>query len=74
VLGAVPVAYLLARPDEGSDHDLIADLDARCRDHLSPFKRPVRFNIVDDLPRAATGKIRRRDLRERQLATTGSTG
>jgi oxalate---CoA ligase len=60
VLGAVPVAYVLARP--GSDATLVDELEALCTEQLSRFKRPAAVYIVADLPRAATGKIRRREL------------
>jgi acyl-CoA synthetase (AMP-forming)/AMP-acid ligase II len=42
----------------------IADLLASCRPHLAPFKCPASVDIVDMLPRNATGKILKRTLRE----------
>jgi acyl-CoA synthetase (AMP-forming)/AMP-acid ligase II len=62
ILGAVPVAYVIA--GEGATEDsLLAELDQRCREQLSRYKRPVTVTLVDDLPRAATGKIRRSEVR-----------
>jgi acyl-CoA synthetase (AMP-forming)/AMP-acid ligase II len=67
ILGQVPVAYVLAPQqaidDTGRDA-LIAELERRCAEQLSRFKCPARFEVVAELPRASTGKIRRRDLRE----------
>ncbi|MGC6329594.1 fatty acyl-CoA synthetase [Rhizorhabdus sp. FW153] len=40
------------------------DLEAHCAARLSGFKRPKRFVFVDDLPRNASGKILKRDLRQ----------
>ena len=42
----------------------VADLEAHCAARLSGFKRPKRFVFVDDLPRNASGKILKRDLRK----------
>lgn len=39
-------------------------LETHCAQRLSGFKRPKRFVFVDDLPRNASGKILKRNLRE----------
>jgi acyl-coenzyme A synthetase/AMP-(fatty) acid ligase len=55
-LGEVPVAYLVGRPvDDGS-------LVALCREHLVPYKVPVAFHWIDELPRNEVGKVLRKDL------------
>jgi long-chain acyl-CoA synthetase len=43
-------------PDELRDH---------CRAHLSAYKCPRSVELLDDLPKTATGKILRRELRSR---------
>ncbi len=60
VLGAVPVAYVLARP--GAGVALADELQARCTARLSWFKHPAAVRVVAELPRAPTGKIRRHEL------------
>jgi len=58
-LGEVPVAYcvpaagVLPPPDE---------LEALCRQHLAPYKVPVRFVSVTELPRNEAGKVEHRRL------------
>jgi long-chain acyl-CoA synthetase len=49
-LGEVPVAFVVGRfqPDV---------LEARAREHLAPYKVPVRFEPVDTLPRNEIGKV-----------------
>ncbi len=43
-----------------------AELERHCRDRMAAFKRPRRIIVSDELPKTATGKIRRFALR-RQL-------
>ncbi len=42
-----------------------AELIAHTRDRLAPFKAPKRVLFVDALPRNASGKILKRELRDR---------
>ena len=59
-----PVAYVT--PVDGdlvTADDLTRDLTAFCRERLAGYKRPRRYEIVDDLPKTATGKIQRFKLR-----------
>ncbi len=42
-----------------------AELERHCRDRMAAFKRPRQIHVVDTLPKTATGKIRRFQLRER---------
>ena len=41
-----------------------ADLDAWCRKDLAGYKVPKRYVVVDALPRNASGKVLKRELRE----------
>lgn len=63
--GEVPVAFVEA--EEGHTPDPEA-LRAWCRDRLAGYKVPKRVEVVDALPRNATGKIMRRVLAERLKA------
>lgn len=57
-----PVAYVV--PAHASSNDAIAeDLTGFCRERLAGYKRPRHYEIVDDLPKTATGKIQRFKLR-----------
>jgi len=67
VVGAVtdeglvrPVAFAVPRPGMHLDVD---DVLARCRDELAGYKRPRRLIVVETLPKTATGKVLRADLR-----------
>lgn len=55
-------AFVVCRP--GSSIDL-AGVDHWCRNDLAGFKRPRQVEFVDELPRNPTGKVLKRQLRER---------
>jgi acyl-coenzyme A synthetase/AMP-(fatty) acid ligase len=38
-------------------------LEAHCQTHLTKFKQPKSYELVDSLPKTATGKIQRFKLR-----------
>jgi benzoate-CoA ligase family protein len=66
----ITVAFLVPRTGRRVD---AATVDAHCRDRMAAFKRPRRLEIVDELPKTPTGKVRRFALRERlQDHTDGS--
>jgi long-chain acyl-CoA synthetase len=41
------------------------EIDLFCLEHIARFKRPKRYVFVDELPKNATGKVLKRELRER---------
>ncbi len=47
------------------------EIVAFCREHVAPYKVPHRVNIVDALPKSATGKVLKRVLRERAMSAAG---
>jgi acyl-CoA synthetase (AMP-forming)/AMP-acid ligase II len=60
-LGEVPWAFVVPAVDAGGDPDPDA-LEALCRERLAPYKIPVRFVTVTELPRSEVGKVLRRQL------------
>jgi benzoate-CoA ligase len=61
----VVVAFVVARA--GATLDL-EELQAHCRSRMAAFKRPREIYVVDALPKTATGKVKRFELRD-SLAT-----
>jgi crotonobetaine/carnitine-CoA ligase len=59
----VPVGFVVQQP--GRPALDTAELAAWCTDRLAKSKRPVRVEIVDELPRTSVGKIRKFLLKER---------
>lgn len=65
ILGNVPIAYII--PAHAGDHPtLLRELQQRCRDGLSRTKQPAEILLVEDFPRAPTGKVQRHRLRNRE--------
>ncbi len=58
----VPVVRAFVVSD-GTSPRLVPELARLCRDRLATFKVPASFEVVDELPRTATGKLRRFVLR-----------
>ncbi|TQN42656.1 fatty-acyl-CoA synthase [Blastococcus colisei] len=64
--GEVGLAVVVPAPGAALDAD---DLRVRLRDRLAAFKVPKHVALVDELPKTATGKVRKPDLRSRYLPT-----
>jgi fatty-acyl-CoA synthase len=61
----VPVAFYVTAPDETVD---AAELERHCRASLAGYKVPKGFVAIDALPRNPSGKVLKRELRERAAA------
>ena len=54
-------AFVVLKEGESSSAKEIVDF---CKEHLSPYKVPKFVEFVDSLPKSATGKVLRKELRE----------
>lgn len=59
-LGEEVVAHVVLRQGASAT---AADLDAYARERLAAYKRPREYRLLDALPKGATGKILKRELR-----------
>ena len=59
-----PKAYVVLKEDIALTIELETELQDFVKTRLAPFKYPRWIEFVDDLPKTATGKIRRFKLRE----------
>jgi len=64
IAGQVVAAYLVAKPGQASadDHELSEWVASR----LEPYKVPAQYHWVSALPRSASGKLLRAQLRGNQ--------
>ncbi|MGH2898836.1 MAG: AMP-binding enzyme, partial [bacterium] len=60
-----PCAFVVLAPDARPSDGLARELQAFVKAKLAPHKYPRRVEFVDELPKTATGKIRRHLLREK---------
>ena len=67
VMGELPIAYVVLRHAGAATP---AELEAFCREHLSSYKVPRRFIIVESLPLTPTGKIQKGELRKLAARST----
>lgn len=63
---AVPKAYVSLAPGFEPTEDLAFEILRHAREHLAPYQRIRRLEFLD-LPKTISGKIRRVDLREREM-------
>ena len=65
--GDVVKAFIVLAPGhEGSD-ELVKELQDHVKQSTAPYKYPRRVEFVDSLPKTISGKIRRVELREREV-------
>ncbi len=60
----VPVAYVVLADGAHTSSD---ELAAHCRERLARFKVPKAFTFIEALPRNPSGKVLKRELRDREL-------
>lgn len=63
----VKAFVILKNPDDKSDSQLIKALQDHVKSLTAPYKYPRKIEFVDDLPKTTSGKIRRVELREREI-------
>ena len=61
--------FVKLKPDRVGSAALEEDIRTFVKARLSPHEYPRMIEFVDELPLTSTGKIRRKDLRDREAAT-----
>lgn len=62
--GAVVKAVVVLRDGQTPSPELVAELQEHCKRETAPYKYPRVVEFVDELPKTASGKVRRALLRE----------
>src|SRR5262245_55541341 len=66
VRGHVVKAFLVLRPGVAGTAELAAQIQEHVRRAAAPYKSPRKVAFVATLPKTASGKIKRRELREQE--------
>ena len=69
IRGHVVKAFIVLNDGFEPTEETAAEIKAFVRGHLSAYAYPRRIEFADDLPKTLTGKIRRIELRQRELGT-----
>jgi acetyl-CoA synthetase len=67
-------AFVLPNPGFAASDALAAEIQAFVRERLAAYQYPREIEFVTELPMTATGKIRRKDLRDLEVARKKSGG
>jgi len=65
--GEVVKAFVILNDGFAGDAALVTALQDHVKQVTAPYKYPRKIQFVADLPKTPTGKIRRRDLRDREF-------
>jgi acyl-coenzyme A synthetase/AMP-(fatty) acid ligase len=66
--GEIVKAFVVLRPGSEASPDLTRELQDHVKSVTAPYKYPRAIEYVTELPMTITGKIRRRELRDREFA------
>ncbi len=67
IRGVIVKAFIVLRPGFEPSETLIRDIQSHVRRTTAPYKYPRAIEFVDELPKTLSGKIRRNELRQREL-------
>lgn len=63
--GSVVKAVVVLRQGDGNE-ELVSELQQHCQQRTAPYKYPRLIEFTEELPKTASGKIRRAELRSRE--------
>jgi acyl-coenzyme A synthetase/AMP-(fatty) acid ligase len=67
IRGNLVKAFIILRPGYSPSKELAADIFSLTRKNLAPYKAPRIIEFVTDLPKTMSGKIRRIELRTKEI-------
>lgn len=71
IRGTIVKAYIILQNKERANEEgFIKELQSFAKEATAPYKYPRAIEFVDELPKTASGKIRRVELREREMKKT----
>ena len=63
----------MLRPGHAPSDALARELQEHAKRVTAPYKYPRRIEFVAELPKTASGKLRRRELRDREFARASAS-
>jgi acyl-coenzyme A synthetase/AMP-(fatty) acid ligase len=69
--GQLVKAFVVLAPGHDGTPELVRELQEHCRTVTAPYKYPREIEFTTELPKTISGKIRRVELRERELDRGG---
>ncbi len=60
-------AYVALKPGYEPSDELVRDIQSFVKRITAPYKYPREIEFVDELPKTVSGKIRRVELRQREI-------
>jgi acyl-coenzyme A synthetase/AMP-(fatty) acid ligase len=69
--GEIVKAFVVLQPGHAASDALVRELQDHVKRVTAPYKYPRRIEFVAELPKTASGKLRRRELRDREFAAAG---
>lgn len=74
VRGQVVKAFIVTRDNyDYEEEELIEELQSFTKKETAPYKYPRKIEFIDELPKTISGKIRRVELREKELNKANKT-
>ncbi|MDW8223639.1 MAG: AMP-binding protein [Gemmatales bacterium] len=73
IRGNVVKAFLVLRPGFVPSPQLADEIQQHVKGRIAPFKCPRKIEFVEALPKTTSGKIRRKELRQREFAASGQS-
>jgi len=67
IRGVIVKAFIVLKPGYEPSETLIRDIQSHVRRTTAPYKYPRAIEFMDELPKTLSGKIRRNELRQREM-------
>ncbi|WKA52313.1 acyl--CoA ligase [Planococcus liqunii] len=68
IRGTIVKAFIVLVPGNEANDELVKDLQNHVKELTAPYKYPRAIEFVEELPKTASGKIRRVELRQKEQA------
>lgn len=74
IRGVIVKAFIVLQKDVQPSEKLVKEIQTHVKETTAPYKYPRAIEFVDELPKTISGKIRRSELREREMAKATDKG